>query len=89
MTKLSCVAAGPVLVSSGASFSQCLTVSEWNMTSVPLFIENLGVGRALFLCRSDCVRYLYTVAIGMLVLKEWTLIQCLCQYEEHTQEILP
>lgn len=59
------------------------------MTAVPLFVENLGVGRALFLSRSDYVRYLYRVAIGMLVLKEWTLIQCLCQYEGLTKEILP
>lgn len=55
------------------------------MTAVPLLIGNLGVGRAIFLYRSDYVRYLYTVATGMLVLKEWSL----CQYEGLTQEILP
>lgn len=58
------------------------------MTAAALSIENLGDGRALFFYRLDYVSYLYSVVIGMLVLKEGTLVQCVSQPEGLTKEIL-
>lgn len=91
VTKLSTVMAGPVLVSWGwlGSFSRCLTLSAWNMTAVLLFNENLGVGRTLFLYRSDYVRYLYSVAIGMLILKEWTLFSAFVNMRDAKKRFWP
>lgn len=71
-----------------SSFSWCLTLSAWDTTAAALSIENLGDGRALFLYRLDYISYLYSVFIGVLVLKEGTLIQCLCQPKGLTK-ILP
>lgn len=58
------------------------------MAAATLSVENLGDGRALFLYRLGYTGYLYSLVIGMLVPKEGTLIQCLCQPKGLTKEIL-
>lgn len=63
------------------SFSLCPALSACNMTAAAVSIENLSDGRVLFLYGLEYISYLYSVVIGILVLKEGMLIQCLCQLE--------
>lgn len=51
------------------------------MTAAALSIENLCDGRALLLYKLDYRGYLYSVVIGMPVLKEENFTQCLSQLQ--------
>lgn len=59
------------------------------MTAATLSIENLCDGRALLLYKLDYVSYLYSVVVGMLVLKEGNFTQCCSQHEGLTKDFLP